>query len=301
MPIINALFEGLTKMHPVTLEPLAGLATHYESNPDRTRFTFYLRGHPSPGGIRLPNTDTLREEYRAGRLTEDLSRGHVAPSDALPARWSDGVFITAHDFAYAWRRVVDPKAASPNAAGLYVIRGAEEINRGAQHAVALGVRALDDFTLQVDFRTPTPFFLQLQSQRMFRAVPRHVIEEATARGRETSWTEAGRIVTSGPFILREWHPYEQLVVVRNPHYYESALVGLDEIVFLPVGGTTGMNLYIVGMAHAMAGGFFPSEIGVRHFAEKLPTGCHGDGEVAGGRPSSNYATSGSCWTMMPTR
>jgi oligopeptide transport system substrate-binding protein len=47
MPIINALFEGLTKMHPETLEPLAGLATHYEKNPDRTRFTFYLRGHPS--------------------------------------------------------------------------------------------------------------------------------------------------------------------------------------------------------------------------------------------------------------
>jgi oligopeptide transport system substrate-binding protein len=268
MPIINALFEGLTKMHPVTLEPLAGLATHYESNPDRTRFTFYLRGHPSPRGIRLPNTDTLREEYRAGKLTEDLSRDRGAPSDALPARWSDGVVITAHDFVYAWRRVVDPKAASPNAATLYVIRKAEEINRGREPADALGVRALDDFTLQVDLGTPTPFFLQLQSQRMFRAVPRHVIEQAAARGRETSWTEPGRIVTSGPFILREWRPYDQLVVVRNPRYYESALVGLDEIVFLPVDGTTGLNLYKAGMAHAGTGGFFPSQIGVRHFAGK---------------------------------
>jgi oligopeptide transport system substrate-binding protein len=268
MPIINALFEGLTKMHPVTLEPLAGLATHYESNPDRTRFTFYLRGHPSPRGIRLPNTDTLREEYRAGKLTEDLSRGRVAPSDALPARWSDGVVITAHDFVYAWRRVVDPKAASPNAASLYVIRNAEEINRGREPGDALGVRALDDFTLQVDLRTPTPFFLQLQSQRMFRAVPRHVIEQAAARGQETSGTEPGRIVTSGPFVLREWRPYDRLVVVRNPRYYDSALVGLDEIVFLPVGGTTGLNLYKAGMAHAMTGGAFPSEIGVRHFAGK---------------------------------
>jgi oligopeptide transport system substrate-binding protein len=267
MPIINALFEGLTKMHPVTLEPLAGLATHYESSPDRTSFTFYLRGHPSPRGIRLPNADTLREEYRAGSLTEDLSRGHAAPPDALPARWSDGRVITAHDFVYAWRRVVDPKAASPNAASLYVIRSAEEINRGRQPVAALGVRALDDFTLQVDLKTPTPFFLQLQSQRMFRAVPRHVIEEAGARGREPSWTETGRIVTSGPFTLREWRPYDELVVVRNPRYYESALVGLDEIVFLPVGDTTAVNLYKAGMAHAMAGGAIPSQF-VRPLAGK---------------------------------
>jgi ABC-type oligopeptide transport system substrate-binding subunit len=156
---------------------------------------------------------------------------------------------------YAWRRVVDPKAASPNAASLYVIRNAEEINRGRQPVAALGVRALDDFTLQVDLRTPTAFFLQLQSQRMFRAVPRHVIEEAAALGRETSWTETGRIVTSGPFTLREWRPYDELVVVRNPRYYESALVGLDEIVFLPIGsdGTTAVDLYKAGMAHAMAG------------------------------------------------
>jgi oligopeptide transport system substrate-binding protein len=259
MPIINALFEGLTKMHPVTLEPMAGIATHYEPSPNCTRFTFYLRGHPSPRGIRLPNADTLREEYRAGRLTEDLSRGHAAPPDALPALWSDGRVITAHDFVYAWRRVVDPRAASPNAASLYVIRNAEDINRGRQPVAALGVRALDDFTLEVDLRMPTPFFLQLQSQRMFRAVPRHVIKEAEAGGREPSWTELGRIVTSGPFTLREWRPYDELVVVRNPRYYESALVSLDEIVFLPVDGTTAVNLYKAGMAHAMAGGSIPPE------------------------------------------
>jgi oligopeptide transport system substrate-binding protein len=257
MPIINALFEGLTKWHPVTLEPMAGLATHYETNPDRSRFTFYLRGHPAPRGVRLPNTDTLAEAYRAGRLMEDLSRGRAAPSDALPARWSDGVVITAHDFVYAWRRVVDPKAASPNADFLNVILNAEDVTRGKQPAEALGVRALDDFTLQAELGKPTSFFLALTSQRMFRAVPRHVVEEAAARGREASWTEPGRIVTSGPFLLREWRPYEQLVVVRNPRYYQSALVGLDEIVFLPVRGVTGMNLYKAGAADAIARGFVP--------------------------------------------
>ena len=78
--IQDALFEGLTKYHPKTLDPMAALATHYETNADNSQFTFYLRGHASPRGIKLPNTDTLREEYEAGKLEEDFSRGRAAPA-----------------------------------------------------------------------------------------------------------------------------------------------------------------------------------------------------------------------------
>jgi hypothetical protein len=70
MRIINVLFDGLTKFHPITLEPMAALATHYEANADQTQFTFYLRGHPNPRGIKLPNTDTLRQEFEAGRIMD---------------------------------------------------------------------------------------------------------------------------------------------------------------------------------------------------------------------------------------
>src|SRR6266508_1048465 len=72
MRIINALFDGLTKFHPLTLEPMAALATHYEVNGNSTRFTFYLRGHPRPRGIRFANTYDLPEEF---------SRGRKAPPD----------------------------------------------------------------------------------------------------------------------------------------------------------------------------------------------------------------------------
>jgi hypothetical protein len=109
MRIINALFDGLTKFHPTTLEPMAALATHYETNADQSQFTFYLRGHPNPRGIRLPNTDTLSREFEVGRIKEDFARGRSAPLDRIPARWSDGTVITAHDFVYSWRRVVDPQ------------------------------------------------------------------------------------------------------------------------------------------------------------------------------------------------
>src|SRR5437764_9400644 len=73
MRIINALFDGLTKFHPLTLEPMAALSTHFETNADFTRFTFYLRGHVSPRGTKLPNTNDLPEEF---------SRGLKAPPDS---------------------------------------------------------------------------------------------------------------------------------------------------------------------------------------------------------------------------
>src|SRR4051794_15828437 len=68
MYILPALFEGLTSYHPATLEPVAALATHVEFEQDR--LTYYLRGHPSPRGSRLPNTDTLTQQFRDGILKQ---------------------------------------------------------------------------------------------------------------------------------------------------------------------------------------------------------------------------------------
>ena len=87
-----ALFEGLTSLHPVTSEPMAGLATHYDVTSSGTQFTFYLRGHPSPRGVQLPESSELPEQYCRGRAVETQRR---------PALWSDGTTITAADFVYA--------------------------------------------------------------------------------------------------------------------------------------------------------------------------------------------------------
>src|SRR5690349_10144981 len=70
--IITALLESLTSLDPVSLQPAAGLATHYHLDTSGTRYTFFLRGHPSPRGLRLPNTDSLPPEF---------SRGRTAPPD----------------------------------------------------------------------------------------------------------------------------------------------------------------------------------------------------------------------------
>ena len=91
--IVPALFEGLTLYHPETPEPIAGLATHYETSQRQDRFTFYLRGHAAPQGVRLPNWADLPAEF---------TRGRKPPVEARPACWSDGQPITAHDFVYSW-------------------------------------------------------------------------------------------------------------------------------------------------------------------------------------------------------
>lgn len=240
MRIINALFDGLTKFHPLTLEPMAGLATHYEVNGDSTHFTFYLRGHSRPRGIRFANTDDLPAEF---------SRGLKAPPDDVPARWSDGALLTAHDFVYSWRRVVDPQTGSADANYFYPIENAEEIHRGKRQPEHLGVRAPDDFTVEVNLRAPASHFLALQTQRAFFPVPRHAIEKRI---------EFGRVV-SGAFMLKEWRHHERVVLARNPLYYEAGAVGLEELVFLPVRHNLLVSLYKAGDADATDGGFMLPE------------------------------------------
>jgi len=248
--IMAGLFEGLTGYHPVTLEPMAALATRYEVNANNSQFTFYLRGHPNPRGIRLPNTDTLRQQYLAGQLKEDFSRGHTAPSDRVPARWSDGTLITAHDFVYSWRRAVDPATAATFAGYVFCIEHAKDISSGTRKPEDLAVRALDDFTFQVDLNSPTSFFLKMLWMPVFAAVPRQAIEAARKRGLESSWTEPGNMITSGPFTLRERRPYDKVVIAKNPNYYEADLIALKEITFLPTSdGTTIVNLYKAGESH----------------------------------------------------
>jgi oligopeptide transport system substrate-binding protein len=201
--VIHAMFEGLTTSHPRTSQPMAALATHYDVAPDGLRYTFYLRGHTRPRGERLPNTSTLADEYRSGGLAEDFARDRPAPPDDAPAHWSDGTVITAYDVVYSWRRALDPALAATYAYLMYYIQGAEEVNSGKLPPERLGVHATGDFSLEVELRAPTSFFLQLISLRVFCPTPRRVIEAARATGAEYLWTEPGRIVTSGAFTLAQ--------------------------------------------------------------------------------------------------
>jgi ABC-type oligopeptide transport system substrate-binding subunit len=247
--VIPALFEGLTQYHPRRPEPMAALATHLAVSPDQARFTFYLRGHPDPRGVRLPDADNLPLEF---------TRGLQASPAEIPACWSDGRPITAHDFVYSWRRFLDPATAAPLAYQLFYVANAEDVYLAKRHPRELGVRALDDFTFQVQLRSPAPFFLQLITQYIFSAVPRQAIAAARQRGNEDSWTEPQHMIVSGAFRLRRWKRYEGITAVRNPRYYDAKMVGLHVLTFLPVvDSTTTISLYRSGAAAAMPGSGFP--------------------------------------------
>ena len=238
--VIPALFEGLTQPHPEQPDPIAALATHYQSSRDQTRFTFYLRGHPFPRGVRLPGYEDL-----SGRFTRGRNAGPVSQ----PARWSDGTVITANDFVYAWRRFLEPVTAAPLAYQLFCIKNAEDISAGKRAPSELAVRALDTFTFDVELRSPSPFFLRLITQWLFAAVPQHAIEKAGA-----AWTEPRNIVTSGPFTLGAWRRREVLTLVKNHRYYDRDLVALDELTFFSAEDeTTTVNLYKAGAIAATTG------------------------------------------------
>ena len=106
----------------------------------------------------------------------------------------------------------------------------------------MGVEAIDDYTLRLTLTQPAPFFIGLLPYQLFRLVPRKAIEK-----HGVAWTEPANIVTSGPFKLQTWRPYNELIVVRDPMYWDAANVKLDQINFYPLeDSTTMMNLYKAG-------------------------------------------------------
>jgi oligopeptide transport system substrate-binding protein len=201
--VVRTIFEGLTNLHPRTVEPLAGVATRYQVTPDGMRFKLFLRGHSAPRGIALPGVRASNN----------------------PALWTDGLPVTAHDFVYAWRRVVDPATAAMYAYLLNCVQHAKGITSGKLALAKLGVRAADDFCLQVDLEEPTPFFLQMLSWVTFFPVPRQALEH-----NEASWTNF--MVTNGAFTLAENRSRDRIIVAKNQRYYDARSVLLDNVSFL---------------------------------------------------------------------
>ena len=111
----------------------------------------------------------------------------------------------------------------------------------------IGVEAVDDYTVRISLSQPAAYFLGLMAHQLFRLVPRKAIEKYG-----DLWTEPEHIVTCGPFKLKAWLHYNELVVERDPMYWDAAKVQLDEIhFFVSADNPTSLNLYKVGEADAV--------------------------------------------------
>ena len=144
--------------------------------------------------------------------------------------WSNGAPLTAEDFAWSWRRTVDPRTGSKYSFSFYPILNAERIVTGAEpDPNKLGVRAIDDRTFEVRLKAPTGFFLKLLGEPAFSPAYRPAVEKFGPL-----YTRPGNLVSNGAFGLAEWTPQSRIVLVRNPHYWDAAAVALDKVEYFPI-------------------------------------------------------------------
>ena len=139
-------------------------------------------------------------------------------------RWSDGEPVTASDFEFGWKRVLDPETRSP-ITGLFLdIKGAADFIEGDGSLDDLGVNASSKYTLTVELENPAGYFLHLLDYPAFGPVPVHQIE---AHGRD--WSDPGRIVTNGPFRIDDWDEDRGLGLVKSSSYHGQFGGNLTEI------------------------------------------------------------------------
>ncbi len=128
--------------------------------------------------------------------------------------WSDGQPVTAKDYEFAWKRNIDPKTASDYATTLYPVKNAVQINTDGMEPSELGVKATDDRTLIVTLEEPAAYFLRLASTWTLFPLREDVIAQHGDK-----WVDADKIVTNGPFLLKEWKQDAQLTLERNDNYW----------------------------------------------------------------------------------
>jgi oligopeptide transport system substrate-binding protein len=195
--IIQSLFEPLVSYEPSTLVPVPALAERWEISADGLTYTFHLRAD---------------------------------------SRWSNGDPITAQDCVESWRRILTPSLGAEFAYFLYILRGAESFNKGLTTEFgSVGVRAHDAHTLVVTLAHPAPYFLQILLNSPWRPVHlRSIAAAGNPYHRGTRWTLPGLLVSSGPFVLKEWALNRRVVVEKSPTYWDRSRVGLNAIHFYPI-------------------------------------------------------------------
>ncbi|WP_346887579.1 peptide ABC transporter substrate-binding protein [Clostridium sp. UBA1056] len=140
------------------------------------------------------------------------------------AKWSDGQVITAKDFVYGITRTLDQNTASQNAFLLYPIKNAEEFNNGEAKAEELGVKAIDDKTLEFTLKSPCPYFLELTYYKVMQPQRQDIVEQHG----DKYGSEADAMMYSGPFVISEWVHNNKVEFTKNPEYWDAENVKLEK-------------------------------------------------------------------------
>jgi oligopeptide transport system substrate-binding protein len=178
-------------------QPIPGAAEKIEVSPDKKRYTFVLR----------------------------------------EAKWSDGTLVTARDFEQTWKTMLDPTFPCEFASDLYIIKNSYAAKSRRCSLDEVGVKALDDKTLQVDLEHPVSYFLAALATHSFFATPCHITNAYP------NWTDR-HYVGNGPFLIKEWKHHDAILFEKNPQYWDKDNIKLERVTFVLVEDeTTELNMY----------------------------------------------------------
>ncbi|SDC22066.1 oligopeptide transport system substrate-binding protein [Melghirimyces thermohalophilus] len=200
--VLRHVMEGLTRMGEDG-EPKPAMAEEWEVNEDATKVTFHIREN---------------------------------------AKWTNGDPVTAEDFEYAWKRVLNPDNGADYAYQLFYLKNGEKFYNGDAKAEDVGVKAVDDKTLEVELEQPTPYFVSLTS--FYTLMP---VNKSVAEKNEDWAAEAKTYVGNGPFTLDTWKHDQEIVLKKNEDYWNADKVKLAQINLPFIGdATTGYQQYQAG-------------------------------------------------------
>ncbi|BBB92656.1 MAG TPA: peptide ABC transporter substrate-binding protein [Methylomusa anaerophila] len=180
----SQIFEGLAALDSKEI-PVPAAAERWEISPDGLKYKFYIRQN---------------------------------------AKWSNGDPVTAHDFEYAWKETLRPEFASKYAIQLYYLKNGEAYNTGKATADQVGVKALDDKTLEVTLEAPTPYFLSLTTFHTYYPVNKKIVS-----ANEKWASDVNTLIGNGPFKIANWTHNSKIELVKNENYWDIGKVKMEKL------------------------------------------------------------------------
>ncbi|HYF75371.1 MAG TPA: peptide ABC transporter substrate-binding protein [Candidatus Nitrosocosmicus sp.] len=174
---------------------------------------------------------------------ETSTDGKVWTFHLRDAKWTDGTPVTANDFKYGAMRALDPKTPRDYTYFLYDIVGAEEYSTGKGSAEQVGIKVIDDKTIEYTLKQPVTYFDYLVSFPTYAPVQQAFAEKVGDKFN----TETECFLTNGPFKIESWQREAEMVFVKNPEYWDAASIKLDKVIGLMITETsTEFNMYESG-------------------------------------------------------
>jgi oligopeptide transport system substrate-binding protein len=205
--ILRDLLDGLV-IHNAKAEPIPGTAEKWEVSDDGKLYRFTLRAD---------------------------------------AKWSNGDPVKASDFVFSYRRIMNPETGAKYANILYPIKNAEKVNKGQAKPEELGVKAVDDRTLEIALERPTPYFIELLTHQTSLPVHPPSVEK---HGKD--FVKPGNLVSNGAYVLAEVVPNSYIKATKNPNFYDAKNVQIDVVNYIPHPDlAAGVRRYQAGELHSM--------------------------------------------------